>query len=412
MVTCEQRLAHPAPNEAAGTGIGRSKVMLISAVFPPIIGGSGHWFWEIYRRLPRRDVVVAAGIDPRQAEFDRTHDLNLTRVSLRVRPPGLIRPPSLLGYAKAVARLRRLARAERVGLLHAGCVLPEGLMALALKGLLGLPYACYAHGEEFEVARSSRELAGLARLVLKGAASVIANSRNTARILTDGWGVPAGKVRVMHPGVDTTRFIPSAPDPAFRERLGWSGRTVLLTVARLQEGKGHDRMIPAVGRLREAYPRVLYAVVGDGPERPKLERLTARLGLGEHVQFLGAIGEDDLIRCYQQCDLFVLPNRRVGQNLEGFGMVLLEAQACGKPVVAGNSGGTAEAMEVPATGLLADCESPEALAGTLADLLAEPGRLAAMGTAGRRLVVDRFDWSALSRRAEASFWPGSASEAS
>lgn len=412
MATCEEHLARPSHVEAAGPRPGRPRVLLVTEIFPPIVGGSGRWFWEIYRRLPRRDVVVAAGVHPRQAEFDQSHDLNLTRVPLRIRPPGLLRPSSLLRYAVALRRLRRLARSERVEQVHVGCVLPEGVMALALKVMLGLPYTCYAHGEEFEFARSSRELTGLARRVLASASLVIANSWNTAQMLTGGWGVPTGKVRVMHPGVDAARFTPSAPDPEFRARLGWTGRTVLLTVARLQKGKGHDRMIPAVARLRMSHPEILYAVVGDGPERPELERLAAGLGLGDHVRFHGALDEADLVGAYQQCDLFVLPNRRVGRDLEGFGMVLLEAQACGKPVVAGLSGGTAETMQAPTTGLVVDCESSETLAEALAGLLADADRRAAMGAAARRWAVERFDWPALSRSAESLFWGEPPPEAS
>ena len=133
-------------------------------------------------------------------------------------------------------------------------------------------------------------------------------------------------------------------------------------------------MILALGAIRETIPDVLYAIVGDGEERPTLQELVAREGLGEHVQLLGELDDETLIACYQQCDLFVLPNRQVGRDIEGFGMVLLEAQACGKPVVAGASGGTVETMRIPETGLVVPCELHHDLAALLAEFLTDRER--------------------------------------
>jgi glycosyltransferase involved in cell wall biosynthesis len=133
----------------------------------------------------------------------------------------------------------------------------------------------------------------------------------------------------------------------------------------------------------------------------------AREGLSDHVQFLGEIDDERMVQCYQQCDLFVLPNREVDRDIEGFGIVLLEAQACGKPVVAGTSGGTAETMQIPETGLVIPCEGPEVLASTVIELLADPVRRARMGEAARTWVVRHFDWSSLSCQAEALFEAGS-----
>jgi phosphatidylinositol alpha-1,6-mannosyltransferase len=250
---------------------------------------------------------------------------------------------------------------------------------------------------------TSRQFRWMTRAVLRGAAGLIANSENTAAILRDQWHVPAERVRVLHPGVDTERFVPAARDPAARGRLDWGDRPVVLTVGRLQERKGHDLMIHALRTVRAALPDVLYAIVGEGEERPRLARLVAQEGLGQHVQFLGALPDEDLARCYQQCDLFVLPNRQVWLDIEGFGIVLLEAQACGKPVVAGVSGGTRESIQVPETGRLVDCERPQELAATTVELLAEPDQLRRMGAAARRWAVERFDAAMLSDRAHQLF---------
>jgi phosphatidylinositol alpha-1,6-mannosyltransferase len=381
------------------------KTLLVSEVFPPRVGGSGRWLWEIYRRLPRESCVIVAGEALRQEEFDRTHDLRLVRMPLSFSTWGVASLSGLRQYGGTAWRLRRLVRAERVGTVHAGKCLPEGFLAWLLKRWRGLPYLCYVHGEELNVATTSRDLVWLTRRVLHGAAVVLANSHNTEGMLLRDWDVPAERIRVLHPGVDTGRFVPAPHDPESRAHLGWGDRPVVLTVSRLQKRKGHDTVIRALAEVRRTVPDVLYAIVGDGEERGPLERLTADLGLGAHVRFHGELSDAEMLDCYQQCDLFVLANRQVGQDIEGFGMVLLEAQACGKPVVAGASGGTAETMRVPDTGLVVPCDNPEPLAALLAELLPDRERLARMGDAGRQWAVEHFDWAALSRQA-LDLWPG------
>jgi phosphatidylinositol alpha-1,6-mannosyltransferase len=378
-------------------------MLLISEIFPPKNGGSGRWFFEIYRRLPRAGVRIAAGEDSCQDGFDQTHDLRLVRLPLSLPSWGVTSWRGLSGYWRAVAHLRRLVQAERVRQLHCGRCLPEGLMALALNLWQRIPYLCYAHGEELNYAHHSRELRWLMQRVFGGASLVVANSRNTERILREEWRLPEERVRLLHPGVDTARFVPAPPDADFRSAMGWQRRKVVLTVGRLQKRKGHDVMIQALAALRQNVPDILYAIAGDGEERDHLIRLAETHGLGDAVQFLGAVDDERLIRCYQQCDLFILPNRQVGQDIEGFGMVLLEAQACGKPVVAGASGGTAETMRIPETGRVICCDRPDGLIGPVTELLTDAGRRAEMGQAARRWVVEQFDWTPLSRRAAGLF---------
>ena len=234
-------------------------------------------------------------------------------------------------------RLLPLIRLHGVDELHCGCCLPEGLMGLAIRLRTGLPYVCYVHGEETCFAASSRELGWLSRRVLRHARYLIANSRNTRRILVEHWGIPAESIRVLHPGVDVGRFAPAGRDRGLgatglgRPAGGADGGAAA-------ETKGHDQMIRA-WRSPAGRPRRALRDPGGWRGTAALQDLVAREGLGGHVQFLGQGDDAVLVSCYQQCDLFVLPNRRVGRDIEGFGMVLLEAQACGKPVVAGASGG-------------------------------------------------------------------------
>jgi phosphatidylinositol alpha-1,6-mannosyltransferase len=199
------------------------KTLLITEVFPPLTGGSGRWFYEVYRRLPREQFVVAAAEHPAQRAFDATHDLRPARLPWRFSTWGVANPAGAWAYAKTAWRLRRLARAEGVGRVHCGKCLPEGLVGWLLRRWCRLPYVCYVHGEELNLAAQSRELAWLTRRALRGADFVIANSRNTRRILREDWTCPT-----TGSACSTRASIPPAsgrPRGTRRSATGWAGRT-------------------------------------------------------------------------------------------------------------------------------------------------------------------------------------------
>jgi phosphatidylinositol alpha-1,6-mannosyltransferase len=381
----------------------RLPVLLLTEVFPPRQGGSGRWLFELYRRLPQLDVTVLAGIAPGAETFDTASPLRTIRLHTAFPSWGLLGLGGGRAYASALRQVVRTARSHRAAVLHCGKCLPEGLLAMAARPLAGTAFWCYAHGEELTLSRTSRELRALTRLVLRRAHRVIANSQHTRGLLLDQWGLPADRVVVLTPGVDTNRFRPGPADATIRRRLGWTGRRVILTVGALQKRKGQDMLIRALPRIRRECPDVLYAMAGEGWERDALERLASDLGVRDGVHFVGIAGEDELVELYQQCDLFALPNRAVGWDIEGFGIVLLEAQACGRPVVAGASGGAPETLIPGVTGELVVGDDPAALAETCSALLRDPDRRQRLGEAGRGWVVSRFDWAPLAEQALALF---------
>jgi phosphatidylinositol alpha-1,6-mannosyltransferase len=379
------------------------RTLLISRVFPPQVGGNGAWMWELYSRLPRKSVLIAAGRAAGWEAFDAGHDLRVVRAPLHLQSFGAWSVRRGGAYYRLYSQLHKLISQHSIQTVHASNFLPEGFLAWMLHRRLGIPYVVFVHGEELTIASSSRELSWMTRRAYGSAQLLIANSRNTANKLTDGWNVPPARVHVMHPGVDTAAFRPAPVDCGVRRRLGWEGRQVILTVGRLTKRKGHELVIRAMPQILAAVPRALYAIVGDGEERSQLERLVAELGLSNHVRFHGEIAHCELLEVFQQCDLFVLANHVVNGDFEGFGIVLLEAQACGKPVIAGNTGGTAEALEDGVTGRIIDVESPRALQQAIVELLVDNDLRARMGDAGRRRVVVQFDWSKLAKDAQELF---------
>lgn len=305
---------------------------------------------------------------------------------------------------------RRAARGDIV-VLQVGNIRPAGYVAAWVRRRLGIPYVVYVHGkdllkEERKAGRSTR-VRRTGRWVLGGADAIIANSRATAeraeRLLVRLGVDPAGRVRVVHPGTDPERFRPDAEaGAAARRRLGLDGRRVLLSVTRLMPRKGIDTTLEAIARLAAERPDLVYVVAGDGPDRPRLEALASRLRVAERVRFLGAVSDAELPALYAASDIFVLPVRVVPEDdeIEGFGIVFCEAAAAGVAVVAGASGGVADAVRDGETGLLVAPGDAAALAGALGRLLDDDARRSALGAAGRRAVETYYHW----RRAADDAW--------
>jgi phosphatidylinositol alpha-1,6-mannosyltransferase len=311
---------------------------------------------------------------------------------------GLLHPVGLRHHLRQVARLRRLTR-RRAVVVHCARALPEGVGAWLHRGLTGAPYVCWAHGEDIASARSSRELTWLMGRVFRSAGALIANSRNTASLLGEA-GAPQGRIDVVHPGVDAMRFRPDLPGAsALRERLSAGNpAALLLTVGRLQRRKGHDVMLQALARIDRRATPVRYVIVGDGEERERLERLSADLRLDRCVQFVGVVPASDLPAYYAAADVFVHPNRIDAGDIEGFGIVFLEAAAAGLPVVAGDSGGVPEAVLRDVTGVLVSGTDVSELHDAVTGLIASPERRRVMGAAGRARVVSEFSWERAAAR--------------
>ncbi len=345
------------------------KTLLLTENFPPKEGGSGRWFWELYSRLPNDKVLIVANDTPEGREFDKTHELDIVRIELESTEWGLASTKGLGFYWETIRKVLKLIKEHDIEEVHCGRVIPEGVIARALKLLAGARYNCFVHGEDVETAATSREHSLLVKNVCKNASMLICNSENTANIVRKLGFDSGSKCEVLHPGVDTNRFEVAAPDTSFRQKMGWSGKRVLLTVGRLQRRKGQDFLIKSMPALLNEFPDLFYAVVGRGECYDELISLVDQHKLHDNVCVYPDMDDEALIKCYQQCDIFILPNRTIDNDIEGFGMVLVEAQVCGKPVIAGDSGGTRETMNIGKTGHIIDCSSTENLLNGLSPIL-------------------------------------------
>jgi phosphatidylinositol alpha-1,6-mannosyltransferase len=231
--------------------------------------------------------------------------------------------------------------------------------------------------------------------VLESADVVLPVSEFSARLMHDRVTSRA-RVSVVSNGVDAAR-LSGGDGAAFRARHGLSGR-VLMTVARLVPRKGIDSVIACLPALRAQVSDLTYAVVGQGPDEPRLRALVKELGVAAQVRFLGRIPDHELADAYASCDAFVLAARDEPDSVEGFGLVLLEAGAAGRPCVATRAGGMAEALRDGETGLVVAANDAQALTGALAKLLLDSALARRLGEAGRRHAAGEGSWDRTAQR--------------
>jgi phosphatidylinositol alpha-1,6-mannosyltransferase len=359
------------------------RVLVVTNDFPPRVGGVQQYVWNLVRNLPPDRVSVLAPNWQGWREHDAAQPFEVHRW-----------PATFLWPTQDLARrVRSLVRAAQADIVLFGHGFPLPLLAPSL-GAAGIPSVVLTHGAEVWLAQLPVLAAGMRR-GFDAARAVTAISRFTAAAIRPL--VPSDvPFLLLSPGVDEERFSPSVDGSAFRERLGpdgGAGRQVILCVSRLVPRKGHDVLISGMGVVRDLVPGAVLAVVGGGPYEERLRRLAASAPAGS-VVFCGQVPHEKLPEVYAACDLFAMPcrSRWGGLEVEGFGIVYLEAAASGKAVVAGRSGGAAEAVADEVTGLLAEGTEPKAVALAVARLLLTPDLASRMGRAGRARVVSGFTW--------------------
>ena len=374
-------------------------------------GGIARLHGELARRYPAGELIVSTPQDADAAEVDAQFGGAVDRL-----PIGRGRTKSLPGLLLWSRRAASLARQRGVRFVYCGNVKPAGYPARWVYERTKTPYCVFLYGADLLSERHkyhhSRLKRRASRAILGGAAALVAISNWTRDLaLTvlgelglDGHGQ---RLRVVHLGTDPARFRPRVDATELRRRLeltdgsGTGGGTRwLLTVARLEPHKGIDTVLQALPAILARAPDVRYAVAGAGAaaERAKLERLAGELGVAERVQFLGEVSERDLPALYGLATVYVGASRRAEQiGVEGFGISLVEASACGLPVVAGNSGGVPDAVRDGETGFLVAPEDPAAFADAICRLLADDELTRRVGAAGRRAVESYYNWDRVVR---------------
>jgi len=373
--------------------VGSMRLVLVTQDFPPQRGGIQTYAFELAKRLAVRceAFAVIAPAEGDVAAADR-------ELGFRVLRHGTF-DTLIAACAPALAKLVLGEGFDHA--LHAQwSTVPA---SLALRGFGRLKHvAVAAHGRELllapwrhsTIAQSGYDI--VRRQALTRADRVLAGSAYTAQLAAN-IGVPRERITVTRYGTDPSRFRPRDAT-ALRARRGLSGRPVLVTIARLVERKGIDSVLEALQSVRRAVPDVAYVVVGDGPHRARLEALARSAGVEDAVHFVGPVPDEELPLWYSLGDVFVMPSRSEAPDVEGFGIVYLEAGACERPVVALAAGGVPDAVADGISGFLVAPGDSAGLAAKLSELLLDPARAAELGRRGRERVLGELNWDSVTER--------------
>jgi phosphatidylinositol alpha-1,6-mannosyltransferase len=363
------------------------KHLLVTNDFPPKIGGIQSLLWEWWRRLPPDRFTVLTSPYAGAAEFDAAQPFAVERVP----------EPVLLPHPIMVRRVDELARRFGAELVVLDPAVPLGLVGASLE----LPYDVVLHGAEVAVpARIPGAKQALGR-VLRNARHVIAAGTYPAAEAERAAG-QALPTTVVPPGVDVERFRPLTAAERADSRRAFRlplDAQVVLGVSRLVPRKGFDNAIRAAALLRHSHPDLVLAIAGGGRDEHRLKRLA--VDLAAPVRFLGRVANGDLPGLYGCADVFAMlcRNRWAGLEQEGFGIVFVEAAACGVPQVAGDSGGAADAVADGETGLIV--RRPDDIGETVAALrrlLDDDAERERMGKAARRRAEAEFSYEVLTAR--------------
>jgi phosphatidylinositol alpha-1,6-mannosyltransferase len=362
----------------------RRRILVITNDFPPRQGGIQSFVYSLLCQLPPDKVVVFASDYPGSRTFDADLPFPV------VRHPTRMMLPTPLAARRALA-LRRDYGAEAVWF---GAAAPLGLLAAALRRGGAERIVATTHGHEVGWARLP-----VARTALRRIAADVDVLTYLGAYTSRPIGAAVGartELTQLTPGVDIDRFHPGIDAGAIRARHGLGDDPVVVCVSRLVPRKGQDTLIDIWPSVVNRHPKARLLVVGRGPYEQHLRAQAA--GLGESVVFTGGVEEADLAAYVSAGDVFAMPcrTRRHGLDVEGLGIVYLEASACGRPVVAGNSGGAPDAVCEGVTGyVVAD---PAALRARLVELLDNSELRTRLGSAGRAWVEDRWQWSMIAAR--------------
>ena len=371
-----------------------SKTLCITNDFGPRAGGIETFVVGLIQRLPKNSVIVYTASQAGSAPFDamwlRDYGVEVIRDSAKV----------LLPSFRVGRNVRKLARERNIKSVFFGAAAPLALLAPGLRRVGVKKIVALTHGHEvwwsrlwpfsWAIARIGRAVDALTYLgeFTRGEIAKALDHESVAKL-----------VRIA-PGIDTEHFTPRTDAQGLRESLGLGNKKVIVSVGRLVHRKGQDVLIEAMPEIITTINNAHLLLIGEGPYKKELEQRIKSLGLESRVTFVGRVQYADLPRYICVGDVFAMPSRSrlAGLEVEGLGIVYLEASACGLPVIGGISGGAPDAILQGETGFSVDGTSAHEVALALVRVLADKELAQRLGTRGRQWIIEQWQWQMWSER--------------
>ncbi|KKQ41169.1 MAG: Phosphatidylinositol alpha-1,6-mannosyltransferase [Candidatus Magasanikbacteria bacterium GW2011_GWA2_37_8] len=362
------------------------KTLLITLEYPPIVGGIASYTYNLAKHLPAERVVVYAPKVLGGSEFDQINPWK----TYRYKPYWSFLWPQWL---RLFWQVRKIVKQEKIEQIYVNHVLPVGYVAYLIKKFWRVPYTLFLHGTDINLATATSGKRKKFIRLCRSAFLVVANSQFMKDKLSSlVENLP--NIQVVYPCPGDEFFNPPVPAEIehLRSQLALNGKKVILTVARLAEGKGYPHLIRLLPQILNKVPNLVWLIIGDGSKKKVIMEMVQKNNLQNVVRWLGQMPYNELPKYYHLADLFVLLTHKDETAEEGWGTVFLEAGATGLPVVAGRVGGVEEVVENLKNGLLVDIYQDMSVVSAVADLLREKEYALTMGETGRARATDEFRW--------------------
>jgi len=369
------------------------KILIITQNFPPIEGGISTHTYEMAKNFSiyRHKVLVVAPVKKNTLEFDKEQNFRTKRS-----------PQVYNAFSRFLVTLMYSLSAAfkfKPDIIYTTHWKNAGVVATIISIFLKIPHILAVNGTEINFPRSQKFNYKLFRFVADRAKKIVALGSFQVNLLKK-LDINENKITVVPEGVDFSKFKDKNDDliNKLKEKYHTGTKKVLLTVGRLVPRKGHRNVILALKEIIKIYPQIVYIIIGSGPEQENLKKLVNNLKLNNHVIFAGFVSEEEKIAFYYLSDIFIMPNTIVDGDLEGFGIVFAEANACGKPVIGGKSGGTSDIIKDGFNGFLVNPENIDEIKDKILKLLKNDGLRNQMGQYGQNLVKTEFNYLNISKK--------------
>lgn len=370
------------------------KILFITNDFGPRAGGIESFIMGLVESLPKDSVLVYTSKQSDTVEYDRSWLENYGVTVIRDRAKVLLPTPRLSRM------VQRVAKESNVQVVCFGAAAPLALLAKGLRRVGVRRIVAITHGHEVWWAKVFPFSIAMRRI--GNAVDCLTYLGDfTKREISQSLSAQARSSMVqLAPGIDVNHFSPQGGLSSLRSTLGLDGKKVVVSVGRLVKRKGQDRLIEALPLIRRAIPNAHLLLVGQGSYGDYLKKLAQRRGVTDAVTFVGRVRFADLPKYFCAGDVFAMPSRSrfAGLEVEGLGIVYLEASSCGLAVVAGNSGGAPDAVIEGKTGTVVDGNDLQEIAHAIVELLADPVTAKEMGAHGREWALSKWSWGSWSER--------------
>jgi len=353
------------------------RFLLFTLEYPPFKGGVADYYEKIAEHWPEKENIFVL-------------NNNKGRLISRALP--------FFKWLPSLWRLAIFCKAKKINHVLVGNILPLGIPAYVLHKIFSLKYSVILHGLDYNFAFKTERKSFITRRILASAEKIIcANSYVAGLVLEENGGPLKEKIIVSNPGIIVTGFNPLeiGPDPAekIREEYNLKGKTVMLSLGRLVKRKGVDYVLKIFPKALEAAPDLVYIIAGVGPDESYLKDKWLALPdkVRDRIVFAGKLSNEEKLAWLSLCDFFIMPSRKINGDVEGFGIVYLEANLAGKPVIAGDSGGVRDAVADGVSGLLVNPDEKREILAAVIKLAKDGEFRKELGEAGKRRVLDEFD---------------------